>query len=144
MIFEARREGFEVSTDPTRMALDRVEALVRTSYWAPERSREAIEVSLRNSRNFGLYEVSSDLLIGLARVVTDYSTFAWVCDVIVDEAYRRRGLGVWLMESVFSDPQLGAVRRWTLATRTAHGLYARFGFKALAKPGNWMERRSAF
>ena len=97
---------------------------------------------MRNSRCFGLYDASNGRQIGLTRVVTDYATFAWVCDVIVDEECRGNGLGVWMMETVLADPQLRGVRRWTLATRNAHRLYARFGFIPLAKPGNWMEIRS--
>ncbi len=126
-IYEARRGGYEISTDPARLDLDRIVALMRTSYWAAERTRESTEASLRNSRCFGLYDTSHERQIGLTRVVTDYATFAWVCDVIVDEEYRGNGLGVWMMETVLADPRLRGVRRWTLATRNAHALYARFG-----------------
>ena len=136
-----RRDGFEISTDPARLDLDAVERLMRTSYWAGERSREAIEVSARNSRCYGLYDLATSELIGFTRVVTDYSTFAWICDVIVDAAFRGNGLGVWMMETVLADPQLSGVRRWTLATRNAHSLYARFGFNPLKHPDNWMEIR---
>jgi GNAT superfamily N-acetyltransferase len=140
-IFEVRRDGYEVSTDPARLDLERIDAL-RTGCWAAERTRESTEAALRNSRCFGLYDASHGRQIGLTRVVTDYATFAWVCDVIVDENYRGNGLGVWMMETVLADPQLRGVRRWTLATRNAHRLYARFGFNPLAKPDNWMEIRS--
>jgi GNAT superfamily N-acetyltransferase len=140
-IFEVRRDGYEISTDPARLDLDRIEALIRTSYWAAERARASMELSLHNSRCFGLYDASDGRQIGLTRVVTDYATFAWVCDVIVDEGYRGNGLGTWMLETVLADPHLRGVRRWTLATRNAHRLYARFGFIPLAKPGNWMEIR---
>src|ERR1700759_4891005 len=97
-IFETRRGDYEISTDPARLDLDRIEALMRASYWAAERTRESTEASLRNSRCFGLYDASHGRQIGLTRVVTDYATFAWVCDVIVDEEYRGNGLGVWMIE----------------------------------------------
>ncbi|HEX3458392.1 MAG TPA: GNAT family N-acetyltransferase [Candidatus Baltobacteraceae bacterium] len=141
VIYEARCGSYEISTDPARLDLGQVVALMRTSYWAAERTRESTEVSVRNSRCFGLYDVSNGRQIGLTRVVTDYATFAWICDVIVEEAYRGSRLGVWMMETVLADPQLSGVRRWTLATRDAHELYARFGFNPLAHPGNWMEIR---
>jgi GNAT superfamily N-acetyltransferase len=141
-VFEVRRDGFEISTDPVRLDIDRIQALIRTSYWAAERSRKNMEASLRNSRCFGLYDASNGRQIGLARVVTDYATFAWICDVIVERGYRRNGLGIWLMETVLADPQLRNVRRWTLATRNAHRLYERFGFVPLAHPDSWMENRS--
>jgi GNAT superfamily N-acetyltransferase len=143
VIYEVRRGGYEISTDPARLDLGQIVALMRTSYWAAKRTRASTEVSVRNSRCFGLYDATSGRQIGLTRVVTDYATFAWICDVVVEETYRGDGLGVWMMETVLADPQLSGVRRWTLATRDAHELYARFGFNPLFHPGNWMEIRPA-
>jgi GNAT superfamily N-acetyltransferase len=67
--------------------------------------------------------------VAFARVVTDYSTYAYLCDVYVLEAYRGKGLGKWMVEFVMKHPGLQGLRRFQLATRDAHGLYARFGFK---------------
>jgi GNAT superfamily N-acetyltransferase len=77
--------------------------------------------------------------IGLARVVTDRATFAWLCDVFVLEDYRGRGLSKWLMECVMSHAALQGLRRFILGTRDAHGLYTRYGFKPLADPTRHME-----
>lgn len=74
----------------------------------------------------------------MARVITDHATFAYLCDVFILES--ERGLGKWLMQTVMTHPELRGLRRWMLATRDAHGLYAQYGFTALSAPERWMER----
>jgi GNAT superfamily N-acetyltransferase len=140
MMTELEREGFLISTDPARLDLDAIERLLRSSYWAGDRPRDAIERSVHNSLCFGLYDLRNGGQIGLTRAVTDYTTFAWLCDVIVDEAYRGRGLGSWMMATIFSDPNLGSIGRWILATLDAETLYQRYGFTSLARAERWMER----
>jgi len=95
-----------------------------------------------NSLVFGLYDGPRQ--IGLARVVSDYAVFAYLCDVIVHADYRGRGLGKWLLQAVHTHPDLQGLRRWTLATRDAHGLYRQFGWHDLARAENWMERFAPF
>jgi GNAT superfamily N-acetyltransferase len=139
-IDDVERDGFLISADPSRLDFDAIERLLRSSYWASDRSRASIERSIRNSLCFGLYDARSGRQIGLTRVVTDYSTFAWLCDVIVEREYRGRGLGKWMMETVFSNPDLGEIARWMLATLDAKELYERYGFTPFARPDRWMER----
>jgi GNAT superfamily N-acetyltransferase len=74
--------------------------------------------------------------IAFARVVTDYSTYAYLCDVFVDENYRGRGLSKWMMERMMKNPDLATLRRFTLATKDAHGLYEKFGFRPLSAEEN--------
>jgi len=136
--FEARREQFLISTDPARLDLDAIADMLTRAYWASGRSRERTERALQNSLVFGVYD--GEKQIGLARVVTDYAIFAYLCDVFILEDYRANGLGKWLMETIFSHPDLQGLRRWTLATRDAHELYRRYGFDALTNPDGWMER----
>ena len=137
-ILEAHRDSLLISTDPARLDVDTICDFLSRAYWAQERPRERIELSLQNSLVFGVYD--GDRQIGIARVVTDYATFAWVCDVFVNEQYRGRGIGTWLMATLVSHPDLQGMRRFLLATRDAHGLYSRFGFAALSTPERWMER----
>ena len=137
-LFEAKREQFTISTDPARLDLDAICDFLSRAYWAKGRPRERIERSLANSLAFGMYEDNKQ--IGLARVVTDFATFAWLCDVFIDEAYRGRDLGKWLMESILSHPELQGLRRWLLATRDAQGLYKQFGWTPLERPERWMQR----
>ena len=137
-IFEVKRESFIISTDPARLDLDVICDFLARSYWADDRPRERIERSLANSLVFGLYHDTKQ--IGLARVVTDFATFAWLCDVFINEPHRGRGLGKWLMESVISHPDLQGLRRWLLATRDAQGLYSQFGWTPLKNPERWMQK----
>jgi GNAT superfamily N-acetyltransferase len=134
---EVRHEGFIISTDPSRLDLDTICSFLSRSYWAHDRARETTRRAVEHSLCFGLYEGKRQ--IGLARVVTDYATFAWLADVFVDEEFRGRGLGKWLVETALSHPDLRNVPRWLLATRDAHGLYRRFGFTTLAAPERRME-----
>lgn len=136
-IFEVRKNNFIISTDSSRLDIDAICDFLTRAYWAKGRPRERTEHALANSLVFGLYD--GDKQIGLARVVTDYAIFAYLCDVFIHEDYRTHGLGKWLMETVHSHPDLQGLRRWTLATRDAHGLYKQFGWDALGNSENWME-----
>lgn len=137
-ILEAHRDRFTISTDPVRLDVDAIAEMLGRSYWASGRSRERLEHALANSLVFGLYD--GDRQIGLARVVSDYAVFAYLCDVYIHEDYRGSGLGKWLMETVHSHPDLQGLRRWLLATRDAHGLYAQYGWRPLTNPDSWMEK----
>ncbi len=136
-IFETQRDHFIISTDPSRLDVEAIADMLSRSYWAKGRARETIALSLQHSLTFGIYEGSRQ--IGLARIVSDYTTFAWLCDVFIHEDYRGKGLGKWLMQTIHSHPDLQGLRRWLLATRDAHGLYAQYGWKPLANPERWME-----
>jgi GNAT superfamily N-acetyltransferase/uncharacterized damage-inducible protein DinB len=133
-----RRGDFLISTDPNLLDLPLIhDFLANRSYWAAGRPREVVERSLGHSLCLGLYENGRQ--VGLARVVTDRATFAWLCDVFILEAYRSRGLSKWLIECVMGHPALQGVRRVLLATRDAHGLYERFGFAPLEGPSRFLE-----
>jgi GNAT superfamily N-acetyltransferase len=92
---------------------------------------------VRNSFCFGLFE--RDRQIGFVRVVTDFTTFAYLCDVFVLESHQGKGLGTWMMECVVRHPRLQGLRRWHLTTRDAHALYRSVGFTQLSKPERHME-----
>jgi GNAT superfamily N-acetyltransferase len=136
---EVGRQGdFLISTDPTLLDLPLIhDFLANRSYWATGRPLEIVRRSLVNSLCFGLYDKGRQ--VGLARVVTDRATFAWLCDVFVLESYRGRGLSKWLIESVVAHPALQGLRRILLGTRDAHGLYQRYGFTPLADPTRFLE-----
>ena len=136
-----RRDGFRISTDPAELDVGALHAYLSRSYWAQGIPREVVERSVRHSLCFGLYEEKewSKRQVGFARVVSDRATFAYLGDVYVLEDYRGRGLSKWLMECIRTHPDLQGLRRWSLATRHAHGLYGRFGFTPLADPSRWME-----
>jgi GNAT superfamily N-acetyltransferase len=136
---EWQRGEYTISTDNKRLDIRRIHDFVSNqSYWAQGRPIETVQRALDNSLNFGLYK--NNRLIGFARVVTDYATFAWIADVFVLSEHRGQGLSKWIMEVILSHPELQGFRRWVLATKDAHGLYARFGFIPLHRPERWMER----
>jgi GNAT superfamily N-acetyltransferase len=130
-----------ISTDPDDLDLEwLVPALSERAYWAQGRSRDTIEASIRRSLCFGAFDdAAGGRQVGFARVVTDEATFAWVCDVFVDESARGRGVGKALVAAAVADPRL-ATCRLQLATRDAEGLYAQFGFQPLRYPERMMER----
>ncbi len=139
---EYRQGEFEVSTDPARLDVEAIHQYLATeSYWAQGLDRAVLEKALAHSLNFGLYTGARQ--IGLARVVTDYATFAWLCDVYVHSDFRGHALGKWLMSCVVAHPELQTLRRFGLVTRDAHGLYEQFGWQALARPERHMERLPA-
>src|SRR5262245_352046 len=126
-----------VSTDPSRLDLDTVHQFLAGSYWATGLPREVMERSFRHSLCFGAYV--GEQQVGFARVISDYATFAYVCDVFVSPACRGRGVGKRLMAAILAHPELQGLRRWTLFTRDAHGLYRQFGFEAGRYPDRLME-----
>lgn len=136
-LLETHKEHFTISTDPARLDMDAIADMLTRAYWAAGRPRERTERAIANSLVFGLYD--GEKQIGLARVVSDYAVFAYLCDVFIHEEYRTHGLGKWLIETVMSHPDLQGLRRWTLATRDAHGLYRQFGWDDLHNPENWMQ-----
>jgi GNAT superfamily N-acetyltransferase len=135
---EYKRDNFMISDDPLRLDIEAVCGFLTRAYWADKRPREVIEKSIQHSLNFGVYD--GERQVGFARVVTDRATFAYLCDVFIHEAYRGQALGKWLMECILSHPTLTGLRRWSLATRDAHGLYKQFGFTELSDPSKWMEK----
>ncbi|HEX3084887.1 MAG TPA: GNAT family N-acetyltransferase [Pyrinomonadaceae bacterium] len=133
------RGDYSISTDRARLDLDLIHHyLSNESYWATGRSHEVVVRAIENSLPFGIYRDQE--LVGFARIVTDYATFAWVADVFVLPEHRGRGLSKWLMEVIIAHPDLQGFRRWVLSTKDAHGLYERFGFIPLHRPERWMER----
>ncbi len=136
-IHEVHRDQFTISTDPARLDMEAVVDMLTRAYWAVGRPREKTERAYQNSLVFGIYD--GDRQVGMARVVTDYSIFAYLCDVFVHEDYRSRGLGKWLMQTIMEHPDLKDMRRWLLVTSDAHGLYSQYGFSIIEDPERWMQ-----
>jgi GNAT superfamily N-acetyltransferase len=135
---ERHREGYLMTCEPGRVDLDQVHAwLSQESYWAKGRERAVVERSVAGSRPYSVY--AQDQQVAFARVVTDGATFAWICDVFVDEHHRGQGLGSWLVESIVADLAGIGVLRVLLATRDAHEVYRRCGFTAMEGADRWME-----
>jgi GNAT superfamily N-acetyltransferase len=112
--------------------------LSEESAWAAGIPFETVRASMEHSLNFGGFLGASQ--VAFARVVSDYATFAYLVDVFVLEGHRGKGYSSALMSAVFSHPRLQGLRRFMLATSTAHGLYAKFGFTPPVKPQTLMEK----
>ncbi len=134
---EYRRGKFLISTDRKRLDLDIVHAFLTKCYWAKGIPREIVARSIENSLCFGVYE--EDRQIGFGRVISDFATYAYIGDVFVLESHRGRGIAKWLMECIMWHPSLQSLRRWSLVTQDAHGLYAHYGFTPLESPERHME-----
>jgi len=138
MIHHALRLGeTEVTTDPSRLDIDVIHGFLTRCYWAECIPREIVERSIRGSLCFGAFR--RDAQVGFARVITDRATFAYIADVFVLESHRGEGVGRLLMQCIMSHPDLQGLRRWSLLTRDAHGLYRRFGFDVPRHPERYME-----
>lgn len=131
------KDDFTVVTDPSKLDVVATHRCLSRAYWSEGIPRDVVEKAIANSLCFGLFHGSDQ--IGFARVVTDRATYAYLCDVYVLEEFRCRGLGMWLMKCVMGRPDLQDLRRFSLATRDAHGLYQKFGFAKLRKPQSQME-----
>ena len=134
---EYRKGKFIVSTNRELIDLDVVHGFLTECYWAKGIARDVVGRSIENSLCFGVYAEGKQ--VGFARVISDYATYAYIGDVFVLESFRGCGLGKWLMECIMQHPRLQGLRRWSLITSDAHGLYAKFGFEPLKKPQNYME-----
>jgi GNAT superfamily N-acetyltransferase len=139
-VVEYRRDSFSINTDKSKLDIGLIhEFLSQSSYWAQGRPLDTVQTSIDRSLCFGMYD--GDQQIGFARVVTDYATFAWLCDVFILESHRGRGLGKWLIECIVAYPDLQGLKNFLLATRDAHELYRKYGgFESLQNTEKWMAR----
>ena len=135
---ELHKNDFTISTDPSKLDVDAIHRFLSTeAYWCLNIPKEKVQLSIEHSLCFGVYLQGKQ--IGFARVISDYSTIAYLGDVYVLDAYRGQGISKWLMETIMSHPNLQGLRRWILLTGDAHGLYRQFGWTELADPSKWME-----
>ena len=130
-IHEWRKNNYLVSTDREKLDMQAVHQYLTRSTWAKGIDPETVAASTENSLNFGIYHNESQ--IGFARLITDYATFAYLCDVYVLEEYQGDGLGRWLMECIHEHPVFERLRRIMLFTTTAPWLYEKFGYEPVNK-----------
>ncbi len=127
-----------VSANKSKLDLPFIQHFLKDIYWTAPRTIEDLQTAIDHSFCFGIYD--NDQQIGFARVITDYVVFAYVMDVFIDEAYRGKGYAIMLIDAMLHEPQLQQVKIWRLATRDAHHVYEKFGFKLLAHPERVMEK----
>jgi N-acetylglutamate synthase-like GNAT family acetyltransferase len=138
---EVHRNGFTISTDKNKLdVLSIHKFLANETDWAHGIPINTFRKSIENSLNFGLYYKNKQ--IGFARIISDYSTIAYLGDVYILNDYRGKGLSRWLINEVIRHPNLQGLRRWILLTDTAEWLYKKFGFSRIPKPEIYMEKHN--
>jgi GNAT superfamily N-acetyltransferase len=141
VVVELAHGDYPISTDRTRLDLDAVHRfMAEGSYWAEGRPFEVQRRAVEHSALVvGAYTPAGEQ-VGFARMVTDLATWAWLCDVYVVPEHRGGGLGTAVVRTIVEHPDVAGVRWQFLATRDAHELYAKFGYRALDDPARWMHR----
>ncbi len=139
-VIEERRDNFLISTDQTRLDVATIhDFLSNEAYWSSGRSVATVQRAIEHSLCFGVYD--GEQQVGFCRVVTDYATFGWLCDVFVLPSHRGLGLSKWLVACVVAHPDLQGMKRMVLVTRDAHELYHQYGgFERSAEFERWMIR----
>jgi len=127
-----------ISDDKTKLDIKLIHNFLSTSYWAEGRTIEAVKKSIEHSICFGVYK--EDNQIGFARIVTDYTVIAYLMDVFILEEYRGKGFSKLLLTRIFEDDRFKRIKKWMLATKDAHSLYAQFGFSGIKNPDRLMEK----
>ena len=139
MAHETEHDGYLISDDPARLDPAAAHAFLTRSYWSAGIPLETVRRAMANSLCLGIYDPEGSP-VGLVRVISDYATFAYLCDVYVLEAHRERGLAQAAIGLLSRHPRLQGLRRQHLVTQDAHGLYARFGFVPVGHPERHMEK----
>ena len=128
--YEAIKDNYFISTNTSLLDVNMIHNyLANESYWAKNIPLATVEKSIKHSLCFGVYDGITQ--IGFARVITDYTAFAYLCDVFIIETYRKKGLSKWLLQTIHAYPELQGLRRWMLGTKDAQGLYVQFGWQSL-------------
>lgn len=127
-----------VSTDKQKLNVPFIQNFLKDIYWTAGRTSDEVQRTIDASVCFGIY--LNDVQIGFGRVITDYVVFAYMMDVFIAEEHRGKGYSSILISAMIEEPSLKAVKIWRLATRDAHFLYEKFGFKELAFPERMMEK----
>lgn len=133
-----RDDGLVVSDDKSLLDLERIVGWLAASYWANDRDRGTIERSIEHSYVVGVYTPAGEQ-VALTRATTDFASFAWIGDVVVDDGWRGMGIGTWLVQTLVEELRRRSVPRFLLSTRDAHGVYQKVGFTPLDVVDLWME-----
>ncbi len=128
---------YTITTDKKEMDIENICALLWSTHWAGNRPKARIEKSVENSMCFGI--LSKGWQIGFARVITDYATFAYISDVVIDENFQGKGFGSWLIECILQHPDLVDIPQWRLKTTNAKAFYKKLGFRDLSYAHKYVE-----
>ncbi len=134
-----QRGGYTLTTDRSRIDPDLVLGfLTGESYWGRGMTRARLVRALDASLPMAIHDAAGNFA-GFGRVVTDYTTFAYLRDVFVLADHRGRGLATWLAVAIRSHPELAGVGNWLLFTRDAQAVYEKAGFRPVPYPDGYMK-----
>lgn len=137
-IIEKRFDNYLISTDKEKMDIVSIHFFLSNfSGWSQNIPLQRVETSVNNSLNFGLFHDKKQ--IGFARVISDFSTIAYLGDVYILPEHRGKGLSSRLMDTIMSHPDLQGLRRWILLTSTAGWLYKKYNFRRIPDPKIYFE-----
>jgi GNAT superfamily N-acetyltransferase len=130
---------FELDTELDRVQFTRVHQWLEATYWSPGITLDKVIRAAENS-SLVVSAYECELQVGYVRIVSDRATFAWICDVYVDQERRGKGIAKAMITLALEHPDHQGLRRWLLATKDAHHLYQTCGFELLPSPERWMVR----
>lgn len=125
--------GYEIRTGADPVA---AHAFLTNSYWAKGVSLDKVECSFRHSLQISIWHDGAQ--VGMARVISDFATFAYLNDVYVLDAHRGKGLSKALLTTLLEHPELQGLGRWALFTKDAQALYEQFGWRQYPWPERMM------
>ncbi|MFW2487782.1 GNAT family N-acetyltransferase [Clostridium chromiireducens] len=124
-------KGYYISKDKSKLKIENIKALLKQTYWAADRQEETIAKAIKNSICYGIFDNCNNQ-VGFARVITDYATAYYLCDVIIHKEHSGKGLGKSMIEFITNDGKLKSLRG-LLLTKDAHGFYEQYGFERNAE-----------
>jgi len=136
-IINYTKGNYTITTDKDKIDFDKISSLFSNNYMNYKITKDILLETLNNSLCFSIFRGENQ--IGFARVISDYSTFAFLCDVHIDELYRGKGIGTWMLECILSYPNLQQLNKWLVNSNEAKDLYEKFGFCSLKNPEKFME-----
>lgn len=131
--------AYRLSFEPSEMQVASIHAFLAQSYWSADIPVTVVARAIAGSLCVGAFTDDGEQ-VGFARVVTDRATFAYLADVYVLDAHRGHGLASQMVQALHDHPDLQGLRRWMLATRDAHRLYAALGWTAIKDSAPFMQR----
>jgi predicted amidohydrolase/GrpB-like predicted nucleotidyltransferase (UPF0157 family)/GNAT superfamily N-acetyltransferase len=118
---------YRITNDKYEIEIEQIKRILDQSYWSKGHSIKKITKYVEHSECFGVLN-KNNLLIGFARAITDYTTFYYIWDFIIDENYRKRGIGKKLLEYVINYEKFKGICG-ALCT-SSKPFYEKFGFKS--------------
>src|SRR3990167_4003862 len=133
-------KNYFISTDKSLLSTQRIWHLLKECFWSKNIPVEYVIRFINYSLCFGVYQNTDKELVGFGRIITDYTTYAYVCDIVIDPQHRKKGLGSALIKTIINYPKLQGLKTWSLRTTIeAKNIYEKFGFKIAANPDTQLE-----